>query len=821
MKALRIILFLVMVCLYLPDALSQNLVNNPSFETYNYNSSCGDNYFICQATNWNILLNTPDVLNPINASVPPLSLSRQPKTGDANARFAAPPNGMNEYFYGSTQALTAGQTYVVSFWVRKDYSTPENGSVGLHIGSSVPTSQVNAIIPQILVTPTSTEYVRGYTCYTASTSGVHYLTFGPFGGGNGVWLLDDVGVEVLDQTLPLPVAGLSIPQTTYCITDDIIANGSASANETSYQWDLYEIVNGNEVLEYSSGEMTGQAGQFSTANLTAFFPHDGECFRLYLSTFGVCKDRTSVDFCFVYPSIDFITDGSPVCENLPVNLQVTGDNGWTYTWSNASGQLASGTGLKTLSVMPTIGNSTYTVVVTTPQGCTSTETVTLTVNSQNNVAPWMDGINGTGEYTYYVSQGDAVFFNSVLSNDHLNEVMNIVPQTNVPSGFSVILPTISGSVFSFSWVTSSLIPTGEYYYTLTVDDQNACDPKTSVFKFRIIVVCDQCPVCVSYEDRTPTGTPLPAETKAGKCIEAGLTQTVSTGDANVLFQAGVYITEGPYFEAGPGYEGVIDPTTCITDCEDCCTDWAGFTYDEIPNPFIMIYGDTDSTNDFIQITDTYHPFCAFGAKGFKFEIVDGNQKLLNNVYPSIYNFPQCCPFESPAPENPIPHSAIWWDGYTKDVFGNVSRPHSGVFTYILTFYGCNGEELLLHGYIQYYRPGDGMIQNPNGQDSAQSALLNSSLTPEQQQEFEAFEKEREQLDKTLSLFPNPTTDLVQITGVESEDIYYQVFDEKGVLLSRKEKAVNQSFSLADYSKGTYYVRIYSGTAYVVRKVIKM
>ncbi len=819
MKALRIILFLVMVCFYLPDALSQNLVNNPSFENYNYNSSCGDNYFICQATNWNILLNTPDVLNPINASAPPLSLSRQPKTGDANARFAAPPNGMNEYFYGSTQALTAGQTYIVSFWVRKDYSTPENGSVGLHIGSSVPTSQVNAIIPQILVAPTSTEYVRGYTCYTAATSGVHYLTFGPFGGGNGVWLIDDVSVEVLDQTIPLPDASMSIPQTTYCITDDIIANGSASTNETSYQWDLYEIVNGNEVLEYSSGEITGQAGQFSTANLTAFFPHDGECFRLYLSTFGVCKDRTSVDFCFIYPNIDFITDGSPVCENLPVDLQVTGNNGWTYTWSNANGQLASGTGLKNLSVTPTIGNSTYTVVVTTPQGCTSTETITLTVNSQNNVAPWMDGINGTGEYTYYVSQGDAVFFNSVLSNDHPNEqIQYSVLSNTIPGNPLIVLPSTSGGIFSLSWVTSSLIPTGEYHYTFRADDQNSCGAGINTFSFRIIVVCDQCPVCVSYENRTPSGTPLPTETKAGKCIEAGLAQTVSTGDADVLFQAGVYITEGPYFDAGPGYQGVIDPTTCVTDCEDCCNDWTGFTYDEIPNPVYMNFTDGNPTNDIFQLTDTYHPFCAFGAKGFHFEILRTNASADPLNSNTDYQFTVCCPFESPALENPIPHSPIWWDGYYTNMWGNQSRAENGTYIYQIELYGCNGEVEIMQGYI-HILGGNGMIQNPNGQETTQS--LNNSLTSEQQEELNAFEAERERLDKVVSLFPNPTTDIVQITGVDSEDVFYQVFDDKGVLLSRKEKAVNQSFSLTKYSKGTYYIRIYSGTTYVVRKVIKM
>lgn len=79
-----------------------------------------------------------------------------------------------------------------------------------------------------------------------------------------------------------------------------------------------------------------------------------------------------------------------------------------------------------------------------------------------------------------------------------------------------------------------------------------------------------------------------------------------------------------------------------------------------------------------------------------------------------------------------------------------------------------------------------------------------------------LEAEREQLKKEMSLYPNPIMDIVQIKGIESEDVYYPVFDDRDVLLSCKEKTVNQSFSLMKYSKGTYYIRIYSGATYIVQ-----
>ncbi|MNU61078.1 hypothetical protein D3C71_502810 [compost metagenome] len=820
MKISLSILFL----LFLASANTQEMING-GFETAVNSVSPypGYDYAVEYAPPWKSIYGTADVCHP-NA---PSNIGGFTYQGQGMARLGH----LNEYMQGKTLNLVAGTTYEISFWAQIRFPSPVYiRNLGMMIGTTDFSSGFDSVTdfdPQLLVS-VGTNWTTGSYCFTAQTSGIHYVVIGgkcdpiPDDDANYfLWNIDDVSVTEISNNSGVPVADITTTQTQFCI-DNIVLDGSTSSNETGYHWVIEQkLPDGKYLCLYNQTDQNGQAGVFNVNNAFASIGHTpgyGGCYRAYLYTSNQCEVRDRLDFCIVNPNVFFITDGSPVCENLPVDLQVTGDNGWTYTWSNANGQLASGTGLKNLSVTPTIGNSTYTVVVTTPQGCTSTETITLTVNSQNNLAPWMDGINGTGEYTYYVSQGDAVFFNSVLSNDHLNEVMNIVPQTNVPSGFSVILPTISGSVFSFSWVTSSLIPTGEYYYTLTVDDQNACDPKTSVFKFRIIVVCDQCPVCVSYEDRTPSGTPLPAETKAGKCIEAGLAQTVSTGDADVLFQAGVYITEGPYFDAGPGYQGVIDPTTCVTDCEDCCNDWTGFTYDEIPNPVYMNFTDGNPTNDIFQLTDIYHPFCAFGAKGFHFEILRTNAS--NNPLNSNtdYQFTVCCPFESPALENPIPHSPIWWDGYYTNMWGNQSRAENGTYIYQIELYGCNGEVEIMQGYI-HILGGNGMIQNPNGQETTQS--LNNSLTSEQQEELKAFEAESERLDKVLSLFPNPTTDIVQITGVDSEDVYYQVFDDKGVLLSRKEKVVNQSFSLTKYSKGTYYIRIYSGATYVVRKVIKM
>lgn len=797
---------------------AQEMMLNGSFEDCDGDAPPGTlyPYSIEYGAYWhNLGSGTSDLVNPC---VPESSGS--PCFGVGCGRFGINSSGYAEYLYGQTLPLTAGQIYEVSFWIRKDYYTETLRKVGLAITETVPTPAITSTTPLISEVISSTQCVKLKACFTAQNSVTHYVTIGPFQGEGSpepiLYLVDSVSVITIPPDAQFAQASLSASEPVLCFGEQVTLNGTASANETSYEWNIYNTTNGNNLF-YSSGIIQGTAG---TLTPSLSFPMPGSCYRAELTVYGVCKDVATVEFCIADPDIDFVFDGNPVCENFPVDLQVTGDNGWIYTWSQGSQQLATGTGLKTLTVTPTIGNATYTVVVTTPEGCTHTETLTLNVSSPTNIAPWMDGINGTGEYTYYVSQGDAVFFNSLLSNDHLNEEIDLIPNTNIPPGFITIPPGSSGGVFSFSWVTTLATSVGEYYYQITAFDNNACDPDTSIFKFRIIVVCDQCPVCISYENRTPGGTPLPAETKAGKCIQAGFSQTVSTGNGSVLFQAGKEILEGPFFDAGPGYEGVIEPTTCVTDCEDCCTDWAGFTYDELPNPFYMNFGDDDPTNDFIQVTDTYHPFCAFNAKGYSFEIVDVHQNLMNNQGGTGYQTTACCELESPAPENPILHSSIWWNGYTENMWGNTVRPNSGVYTYVLTLYGCNGQEVTMHGFIEVFGS-NGMVQDPGGTEQAEATSAESPLGPEQQRQLNQAIAEHNRFDRELSLSPNPTTDFVTISGVGPDDVYYQIFDDKGIMISRKEKAENQSFSLTNYSKGTYYIRIYSGSTYAVRKVVKM
>jgi len=50
------------------------------------------------------------------------------------------------------------------------------------------------------------------------------------------FLIDDVSVTLLDPSLPPTLANVTIPQTNFCIDENVTVDGSFSENETSYLW---------------------------------------------------------------------------------------------------------------------------------------------------------------------------------------------------------------------------------------------------------------------------------------------------------------------------------------------------------------------------------------------------------------------------------------------------------------------------------------------------------------------------------------------------------------------------------------------------------
>jgi len=794
------------------------LMINGGFEEYLQVTN--PDYLVDNAPGWHNLNNSCDILHPSNSLAS--DASHQPRTGNGNGRFASPVNNQQEWLYGTTQPLSVGITYVVSFWIRKDYTTTKNLQVGAFIGPNIPAQQIisPSYIPtnaaQITFTPTSTQYVKASYCYTPAVNGPHYLTIGNFAGnGTGedqVFLIDDVSITVKNGDQSEANSVLTIANNTVCLNGNVIVDGSQSVNEEKYIWKIVKIEGSGETLIYQSTIFSGNVG---TLNVSATFdninhsPLAGACYRVYLTTMKECANQISIDFCYENPDISFLNDGDPVCLNSPVDLEVTGENGWTYLWKQGSDTLSIGVGQKLLTVTPTTsGTKLYSVTVTTAAGCTYTEYFSLSVQNTTNVAPWFDGINGSGEFTAYVTSGNGIGFSSTLFNDNAGELLTVNENTSgIPFPVTLIRPFQSGEQMQFWWQTTG-VPPGTYSFLLITDDHNTCSPGIDTVKFIIIVICDHCPTCIGYENRSAATTPLPPETKVGKCIEAGMYQNVIVGNNPVLFQAGNYILLGNYFDSGSNgsFEAVIDPSTCVSDCQDCCVDWDGFTYDTPPIVTHMNLDDSDPTNDFFYLTDVNHPFCAFNAKGFHLTIYDDDE---NFIYETEYYGEECCPFESPSPEHPMTHSSIFWDGLRESSTHQQVHAFDGIYYWKVTLYGCNGESIVLNERI-HYGLFTGMAQAPGG-----------AMT---EQQLQAAEIQRE-LDKRfeeIGLMPNPASSTVNITGfADNELLSYQLFDERGLMISKKEQLSQHSFDVSRLSDGTYYCRIYKDGQYIVKKFVKI
>jgi len=814
-------------------------MQNGGFENYT-DVYGGDN--INRATNWYSMFNSPDLLHSqIGAPI----YSTYPHTGNGCAGLGLS-NVMNsEYFYGKTEELSPIAKYILTFYVKRNYinSIPLGVKV---VNTQPPTNpysttgvgNLNYVTdylsnpnnsPDIIFESINNEYQKVSYCFTPTVYGVHYIIFGTFlsempsnSAQGNFFYIDDVELSYATNEQQNVESNLVLTSTALCTQNTLLIDGTSSQFETEHQWEIFKFVNNQPTLVYSGNNEQGNAGVFNVTTAfssVGYQPLPGDCYRVKLKVVNGCTDIDQLDFCYEDLNVDFLNVPAAVCEGSPTDISVTGDDNWTYTWSNGD----SGEGMKTTLVIPVFPSSQYTVMVTSPSGCSQVNTITLNVHSNNNLAPWMNGIQnlsngtlGSDPYTVYINSGSSqiLSFNSIINNDHINEFLitssnsSDFPLTDNPY-INVDNNQLIFVLFQGGFTPS--IPPGEYQFLVNVSDQNVCNEGVLNQVFTIKILCPTCPIeCVEFENRTTSTIPLPPETKAGICIEAGLTQPVNTGTANVLFQAGESITLGNFFTAGPGFEALIEPTSCVDDCEECCDDFAGFTYDEIPNGTYLNFSDDDPTNDIFQITDINHPFCAYGAKSFDLYIYPAFGS--GTIYELTNQSNNCCNYESTAPENPIAHSSIYWDGYVNNIFGNPVHALDGNYIYQLRLYGCNGAYEEIHGFIQILSS-SGLIPIPNNIDN---------LSENKKNELTSTIKETNKLFETISLAPNPAINEVQIFGlIEGKSVKAQLFDSKGVIIDKELQIKSGYFDVSKLVPGKYYCKLLINGHYLTKSFIKI
>lgn len=64
------------------------------------------------------------------------------------------------------------------------------------------------------------------------------------------------------------------------------------------------------------------------------------------------------------------------------------------------------------------------------------------------------------------------------------------------------------------------------------------------------------------------------------------------------------------------------------------------------------------------------------------------------------------------------------------------------------------------------------------------------------------------LDLTVTLFPNPTTDLVTLKVSKYDELSYQIYDNEGRIVANEDISSNEtSISMSKYENATYFIKI--------------
>ena len=316
--------------------------------------------------------------------------------------------------------------------------------------------------------------------------------------------------------------------------------------------------------------------------------------------------------------------------------------------------------------------------------------------------------------------------------------------------------------------------------------------------------CVECPNYVYIENRTPATNPLKGKVYANNRIMAGESvyapQTdgpVITGIGALTFRAGDEIFLKPGFTANPGFETYIGNDACNELC-NYCANWPGFTV-SIPNVFTP---NGDGINDIWYVNDVNNPFCAFNAQEFDLKIYNRWSSLLYHSSQSSYSI---CPFQSPAPSNPISHSSIFWPGTHN---GNLVP--DGVYDYVLELKACGNQQTFTGNISIFGSPA-------------------RITVPDEEEENHALGRKKgvvEQGDNQTSfrpiIYPNPIQQYLTVELLSDDISQLRLVSMDGKIVLNQ--LVNKSITVLELSRfeaGVYFLYIESNGKQYREKVIKL
>ncbi|MFK7776398.1 MAG: gliding motility-associated C-terminal domain-containing protein [Saprospiraceae bacterium] len=479
---------------------AQNLVPNPSFENYSFCPSAPSQIYLLD--DWNNPANSsPDYFNSCyvgppfpGQSVPNNLIGYQPaRTGGAYIGLAVHGTGTSVREYLQVllpQPLIAGECYYVEMHTSSGYtSTNFEGisNVGVYLSENPPPVSSLAMIyatPQVYYSEVVTDTVNWVplTGSFIANGGEQYLTIGNFfvegtyqisppnGTGAAYYFIEDIKLELtsggilnIEETVCTgecfeylgqqfcTEGTYQIPNSSGCastieinLTVDELANaivlppGNLGCNVSSVILDASNSTSGQGV----NYQWTGPNNFSSTVQNPEVF--DPGTYTLIVFGDGYCEASVDVEVLESFsPDIFAEVQGIVDCNNIPVTLAgSTNTPNVTFSWM--------GPGVN--SNLPTVmvnQPGSYTLVVTAPNGCTNSETVSVIEDfTPPDISIDIQGILGCNNSIVTLfgqSNTPGVIFQwegpGILSNDPIittNQAGNYSLTVTAPNGCTIM-----------------------------------------------------------------------------------------------------------------------------------------------------------------------------------------------------------------------------------------------------------------------------------------------------------------------------------------------------------------------------------------------
>ncbi|PZF72775.1 beta strand repeat-containing protein [Taibaiella soli] len=268
--------------------------------------------------------------------------------------------------------LTAGTTYQIGFWYNTDGLSGWT-TLGAAIGTTPNSAAMTTTIGTPLSGPTNMTYQQYTGTFTPTTSGVYFV--GIYCKANSIpWYIsiDDISVNI-STCAGTPTAGTAAASVTGgCAATNFTLSitGGSTGSGISRQWQSASSATG-PWTNLASGTTT----TYSVSGITAT-----TYYRNYVSCSGSgLGDTSNVVTVNKYPLVYTATTSGTVCAGSNVTLNTSNPTpGATYQWSGPNSFSAT-TASAIINNATTAANGSYTLT-TTVNGCTASQSVTVTVN---------------------------------------------------------------------------------------------------------------------------------------------------------------------------------------------------------------------------------------------------------------------------------------------------------------------------------------------------------------------------------------------------------------------------------------------------------